>query len=192
MVTCDDLYELAGTIEDVYAAIVERLVAYETRLVRRARFAAYRGAHRRTAARRRTTVELVVHPALSFLDLAWERLGVDPFADGVRLVDGHDFAAAAGPLLVGQCDTKRVLSDIKLSVDEGPDVIVLQRLGLPEESISTVAWADLDRAVTPDHLTSLWIPWMPAPLHELEAFVELVRLAARAMPVGRGADASSR
>ena len=34
-------------------------------------------------------VELNVLPAVSFLDLVWSRLGVDPFEEGVRLVDGH-------------------------------------------------------------------------------------------------------
>ena len=50
-------------------------------------------------------VELVIVPAMSFLDLAWARLGVDPVSSSVRLVDGTDFAAQAagerGPLLVG-------------------------------------------------------------------------------------------
>ena len=34
-------------------------------------------------------------PALSFLDVAWARLGIDPVEEGVRLVDGHEFAPAA-------------------------------------------------------------------------------------------------
>ena len=64
-------------------------------------------------------VELVVEPALSYLDLAWQALGIDPLAAGVRLVDGHRFAVEAagerGPLLVAQCDQRHVLSDIKLA-----------------------------------------------------------------------------
>ncbi|HYF46154.1 MAG TPA: SAM-dependent methyltransferase, partial [Acidimicrobiales bacterium] len=59
-------------------------------------------------------VEVRIVPSVSFLDLAWDRLGIDPVAEGVRLVDGHDFAVAAaganGPLLVGQCDRASVLS----------------------------------------------------------------------------------
>jgi tetrapyrrole methylase family protein/MazG family protein len=55
-------------------------------------------------------------------------------------------------------------------------VTVLQRLGLPDEAVTTVAWADLDRAVEPDHLTSLWIPRLAAPVAgELARFDELVR-----------------
>ncbi|MBC7541368.1 MAG: hypothetical protein H7338_01410, partial [Candidatus Sericytochromatia bacterium] len=69
-----------------------------------------------------------------------------------------------GPMLVAQCDQPAVLSDIKLALDDGPEVVVLQRLGLPEESVRRVAWDDLDREVTPDHLTSLWIPALAEPV----------------------------
>ena len=127
-------------------------------------------------------VEVVLHPALSFLDLTWARLGVDPVATGVRLVDGHRFETEAagerGPLLVGQCDHPFVLSDIKLAVEEPPSepVVVLQRLGLPDEVILEVDWADLDRSFTPDHLTSLWIPTLGAPVAaEVVRFDELMR-----------------
>ena len=72
----------------------------------------------------RDEVDLVIEPGLSYLDLAWAALGVDPLAAGVRLVDGHRFAVEAagerGPLLVAQCDRQSVLSEIKLAVDDGP------------------------------------------------------------------------
>jgi tetrapyrrole methylase family protein/MazG family protein len=127
----------------------------------------------------RVTVDVL--PALSFVDLTWVRLGIDPYEAGVRLVDGHRFAVAAagerGPLLVAHCHNRRVLSDIKLAVDEPPaaPVVVIQRLGLPDESITEVAWADLDREVEPDHLTSIYIPELAAPVAgEVQTFVELV------------------
>jgi MazG family protein len=73
-----------------------------------------------------------------------------------------------------------VLSEIKLAFDDDPpaEAVVLQRLGLPDERVATVAWADLDRAggVEPDHLTSLFVPVVAAPVAtELAAFVEVVR-----------------
>ena len=40
-------------------------------------------------------VVLRVHPAVSFVDLACTRLGVDPVASGMRLVDGESFAVEA-------------------------------------------------------------------------------------------------
>lgn len=129
-------------------------------------------------------VEIV--PALSFLDLAWARLGVDPVAVGVRIVDGHRFTVEAagerGPLLVAQCDSADVLSEVKLALDAGIDpcladdasVVVLQRLGLPDEVVVEVPWTDLDR-IDADHLTSVYVPQLAAPVsRELARFVELV------------------
>jgi tetrapyrrole methylase family protein / MazG family protein len=179
----DDLYEGAGSMEEVYAGIVERLVAAAgpdgTALyaVPGSPLIAERTVRLLCADSR---IEVEVIPGLSFLDLAWARLGVDPVAAGVRLVDGHRFAVEAagqpGPLLVAQCDSRHVLSEIKLAVDDGPDVIVLQRLGLPDEAVTIVAWADLDRAIVPDHLTAVWVPVLAAPVAaEMQRFTELVR-----------------
>ena len=65
-------------------------------------------------------------------------------------------------------------------------MVVLQRLGLPDESVSPVAWADLDRAVRPDHLTSLWIPRLAPPVGaELIGFWELVRTLRERCPWDR-------
>ena len=138
----------------------------------------------------RVAVELV--PAMSFLDLTWARLGIDPVEAGVRLVDGHVFATAAagerGPLLVAHCHNQRVLSDIKLAVDEPGDtpVTVLRGLGTDDETITTVAWADLDRSVAADHLTSLYIPELAAPVAvELVRFDQLVQTLRRECPWDR-------
>jgi tetrapyrrole methylase family protein/MazG family protein len=181
----DELYERAATIDEVYTAIVEALVeaAQENGEVLYAVPGSPAVAER--------TVELLlgddrvlteVLPALSCLDLAWIRLGVDPLAEGVRVVDGHRFALTAagerGPLLVLQCDSPQVLAAIKLATDPGQEpetVTVLHRLGLPDEHLEELGWDELDR-VRPDHLTSLWIPtFAPAVGRELVRFAELVR-----------------
>jgi tetrapyrrole methylase family protein/MazG family protein len=180
----DDVYQRAESLEGVYRTIVERLVAAAQKegeilyAVPGSPLVAERTVELLMA---EPGVDVEIVPGLSFLDLAWRRLGVDPLAAGVRLVDGHRFAIEAagerGPLLVAQCDTRVVLSDIKLAVEgDGPAVTVLQRLGLADESVTTVPWADLDRSVEPDHLTCLWIPSLAAPVGaELVRFVELVR-----------------
>ena len=179
----DDAYDAAASFEEVYATIVEALVAAASEhgevlyAVPGSPVVAERTVELLLADPR---VEVDVLPALSYLDLAWARLGVDPVALGARLVDGRRFEVEAagerGPLLVGQCDQAHVLSDIKLSLDDGPEVVVLQRLGLPGESVRRVAWDDLDRVVAPDHLTSLWIPELPEPVAgEVARFHQLVR-----------------
>ena len=135
-------------------------------------------------------VVLEVVPALSFLDLAWARLGIDPLAAGVRLVDAHRFAVEAagdrGPLLVAQADSGFTLSDVKLAVEDGPVVTVLQRLGLPDERVFEVAWEDLDREVGADHLTTLWVPKLGAPVAgELQRFSATVRVLRERCPWDR-------
>ncbi len=168
----DAVYDAADSIDDVYETIVERLAAAAGEhgeicyAVPGSPLVAERTVE---LLRRRADLTVDLLPALSFVDLAWDRLGIDPFAAGVRLVDGHRFGVEAagerGPLLVAQCDHPRVLSDIKLAVDADPGpVTVLGRLGLPDEVVATVAWADLDRALRPDHLTSIWIPALAAPV----------------------------
>jgi tetrapyrrole methylase family protein/MazG family protein len=185
--TFDHRYESSDTFEQVYRGIADDLIAAadEHGEVLYAVPGSPRVLER--------TVDLLVEdaeagraqvdvlPAMSFVDLAWVRLGVDPYEEGVRLIDGHRFEVAAagerGPLLVAHCHNRRVLSDIKLAVDDAPTrpVVLLQRLGLPDEAVTEVAWADLDRSVEPDHLTSLYIPELAAPVAgEVAAFVELV------------------
>ena len=196
--TFDDVYERADTFADVYREITDRLIALASghgEVVY-----AVPGSPRvleRTVdllARRAAAgeVELDVRPALSFLDLAWVRLGIDPLEEGVRLVDGHRFTTEAagerGPLLVAHCHNRRVLSDIKLAVDEPPSepVLIVQRLGSPDEAITAVDWADLDRSVPPDHLTSLYVPALAAPVAaEVVAFAELVRTLRERCPWDR-------
>ena len=120
---------------------------------------------------------------MSFLDVAYARLGIDPVEAGVRLVDGHEFATAAagerGPLLVAHAHANWVLSEIKLAVDGATgdeSVTILQALGTPDEQIVTTTWAELDRTVEADHLTSLWIPELAAPVGaEYVRFHQLAR-----------------
>jgi len=189
----DEIYERAETFEAVYREISERLIAASRdsdvlyavpgsplvleRTVELLRLAADDG-----------RIDLEILPAMSFLDTAWASLRIDPVEEGVRLIDGHRFATAAagqtGPLLVAHCHAAHVLSDIKLAVEEPPEsVVVLQRLGLSDESVFEVAWADLDREVDADHLTSIYIPELATPVAaEFARFEELVRVLREQCP----------
>ena len=186
----DQHYERSGTFDEVYRAIVDDLVA--AALDARGPVA-YAVPGSPTVAERTVAllrdhpavldgrVRLVVHPSVSFLDLAFDRLGVDPVTVGVRVVDGESFAVDAagerGPLLVAQCWNREVLSGIKLSVESGPrrPVTVLYHLGLDDEEVWEVDWHELDRSFAPDHLTSLWIPELADPVGaELMRLDELV------------------
>ena len=189
--TFDDLYDTADTFDDVYVEITDRLIAaahgrgeilYAVPgsplvLERTVRYL------RERCGAIATGVELEILPAMSFLDVAYARLGIDPVEAGVRLVDGHDFAVAAagerGPLLVAHTHANWVLSDIKLAVDGATGdepVTILQALGTPDERIVATTWAELDRTVEADHLTSIWIPELASPVGaEYVRFHQLAR-----------------
>lgn len=193
--TFDHVYAGADRLDDVYPTIVELLLAAAGEhgeilyLVPGSPVVAERTVE---LLQEQDDVAVTILPAMSFVDLAWARLGIDPVASGVRIIDGRRFATeAAGAdtaMLVAQCDSPSVLSEIKLAVevDDPPDVTVLQRLGTEDEWIGTVRWADLDRTITPDHLTSLWVPPLAAPVAaELQRFADLVATLRRECPWDR-------
>ncbi len=170
----DHYYEESATFEEAYAAMVEELVASAIEAATAGGTVVY-GVPGSPLVAERTVemlrsdprVTLSVIPALSFLDLAWDRLGVDPLSAGVRLVDATRFAVEAaderGPLLVAQCWSKEILSSVKLSAAASDDAVpatvtVLYHLGLDDERVEAVSWWDMDKVVEPDHLTSLFIP----------------------------------
>ena len=169
--TFDDLYDAADTFDEVYDAIVERLVGEAEAAAPEPVVYAVPGSPlvaERTVdlLRADARVEVTIVPALSFLDLAWLALGVDPLTEGVRLVDATEFAVTAaaerGPFLVAQCWSRHLLSEVKLAVaDEGvalPRPVLLHHLGLGDEVVTAVDWWELDRTLEPDHLTSLYVP----------------------------------
>jgi len=188
----DACYEEADSFEEAYRAIVGVLVAAAARHGR----VAY-GVPGSPLVLERTVellrsdgrVDLEVLPAASFLDLAWARLGIDPVRASVRLVDGEEFATRAagerGPLLVAQLWSPALLSELKVSVEEEPDepVTLLHHLGHPDEQLLEVEWAALDRSLTPDHLTCLYIPALAAPVAgELARAEEVVRVLRERCP----------
>ncbi len=212
--TFDALYEKAGTFEEVYASVVETLVRASS-----ASSASSASASSASSAppegvvyavpgsplvaertvellRSDDRVEVVVVPGMSFMDLVWDRVGVDPVASSVRIVDAQDFAVQAagerGPLLLAQVHDRRVLSDVKLAVEEPPSgpeaAVILHHLGLADEVVSSVEWSEIDRFedFDPDHLTSLWIPHLGSPLAgEIVRLEELVRTLRERCPWDR-------
>ena len=162
----DLLYDAGDDLDTVYAAIAARVVeaAHEHGEIVYAVPGSPSVAERTVVLLRGVGIDIEIVPGLSFADLAWNRLGIDPMT-GARVVDARTFtvdsAGFAGPMLLAQCDTRFVLSDVKLALLEvlppEHEVTVLQGLGLPDEQLVTVALAELDQSVEPDHLTSVFV-----------------------------------
>ena len=192
----DSLYDTLPTFEDVYREITEAVVAAALQhgevlyavpgspLILESSVAQLRADSR---------IEVHVLPALSFLDLAWEALGIDPVNAGVRLIDGHRFALEAsgerGPLLVAQVHADWVLSDVKLSHESAngnEPVVLLHHLGLPDQRVEHTTWQELDRMLPADHLTTLYIPQMAEPVAgELARLHQLARTLREQCPWDR-------
>ena len=192
----DSLYDTLPTFEDVYVAITEAVVAAALKhgevlyavpgspLILESSVAQLRADSR---------VDVQVLPALSFLDLAWEALGIDPVNAGVRLIDGHRFALEAsgerGPLLVAQVHADWVLSDVKLSHESAngnEPVVLLHHLGLPDQRVEHTTWQELDRVLPADHLTTLYIAQMAEPVSgELARLHQLARTLREQCPWDR-------
>ncbi len=204
----DDVYESSSSFDEVYARIVGTLVEESEAsgtvvyAVPGSPLVAERSVEL-LRADGRVAVEIV--PGMSFLDLAWARLGVDPVGEGVKLVDASSFLVDAGgetgPFLVAQCWSREVLAGVKLALDAGGEdpgahshpaahsrpgaggeagaddvVTILYHLGLPDESVWRVRVQDLDRLVEPDHLTSAYVPRRDRPVAaEMAQLDELVR-----------------
>ena len=170
----DDEYEKHDKFEDVYRAIADKLIAaaqqHENILY------VVPGSplvleHTVQLLLQDKSVTTTVMPAISFLDVVWSALKIDPVDAGVRMIDGHRFAELAagetGPLLVAQCHANWVMSNIKLAHESATGdepVIILHHLGLDDEKITHTTWQNLDREIEPDHLTSIYIPKLSEPI----------------------------
>ena len=184
VVSFDYIYESSDSFEEVYRTIVIELIA-EAKKNRKILYAVpgspFLAEKTVQLLTEQTEVEVEVFPSLSFVDLAWSSLGIDPMEVGVRIVDAHRFITEAagdrGPLLVTQIDSSNILADIVAVVQSPPTqpVTILQRLGLEDEKVQELKWDDLTEKVKPDHLTSCFIPHLESPIaSELQKFVELV------------------
>lgn len=186
----DEIYEKGTDLDAVYHEIVDTLVAAASQhgVVAYAVPGNPAVAERTVAllrdAARHGAIAIRFVPGLSFADLVWAYLGVDP-VEGARVVDGRELRPEVldegRPLLVAQCDSRFVLSDVKLALLErlppAAPVTVLQRLCLPDERVVTIPLEELDRAIEPDHLTAVYVD---APVASAGgAFATLLALAER-------------
>ena len=172
-ISCDTWYKKEATFEDVYDKISsfvigqakEKDVVYA---VPGSPLVAERTVALLREKARKCNIPLTIKPAMSFLDLAYVELGIDPI-EGLRIIDAQDFSALADagqyPLMVTQVYNRMVASDMKLALmDILPDeteVYYLRNLGLDEKECRKVPLFEIDRQPVIDHLTSVFIPCQP-------------------------------
>lgn len=180
--SCDDLYETGASFEEVYSQVVQRVVQAAAigdvvYAVPGSPLVAERTVVLLREAAKEYGLELKIYPAMSFLDLAYVDLGIDPIA-GLRIIDAQDNDAIcdAGkyPLMITQVYSRLVASDLKLllmeHLDDETEIYFLRNLGLPDEECRPLPLYELDRQPEIDHLTSVYIPPAPVGLSSLMVF----------------------
>jgi tetrapyrrole methylase family protein/MazG family protein len=173
----DALYERHAGFADVYAAIVEQVLA----LARRPQGVLY-AVPGHPLVGERTVVTLLeraraeairvrIVEGLSFVEPTLSALGVDAL-DGLQLADAIALAAQHHPALdpdrpalVGQLYSRSLASDVKLTLMNAyPDahpVTLVQAVTTGEQTTTSMPLYELDRTPAVDHLTSLYVPPLP-------------------------------
>ena len=110
-------------------------------------------------------IDLTILPGMSFMEVLYVKLGVDPI-NGLMIIDSGDIhslpADLKQALVVTQVYNRQIASEAKLSLMERyPDdfmVTLVRNLGLADEEIIEIPLYELDRQENIDHLTSLYVP----------------------------------
>lgn len=167
----DHIYEEKDTFDEVYDTITEACLtlAEETgRLIYAvpgSPLVAERTVQMLRERSNKRGVKLTILPAMSFLEVLYVRLGVDPI-NGLTILDGDDISKLAPDntvaLVITQVYDRAVASDVKLALmeqyDDEQTIVFVRNLGLDDEEIREIPLYELDRQPNIDHLTSVYIP----------------------------------
>lgn len=166
----DSIYEAHDSFEKVYEEIVAELLGMSrqyrvTYAVPGHPLVAERTVQLLIEKERAGEVALEISGGSSFLDPIFTALRIDPI-DGFQLLDGTDLKRDGirmdQHVLIGQVYDAFVASDVKLTLmdkyrDDHP-VTIVTAAGSKEEKLTTVPLFELDRTVTLDNLTTVYVP----------------------------------
>ncbi len=179
----DDWYETADSFEELYARIVEDLVVLAHESSNAEVVYAVPGSPvvaERTVEllRERSDVDVICEPAVSVIDVACAALGVDPMAQGLRILDaleGVEPFRGPGPLLILQAYAPEVLASVADRLAQDTPVDVLYHLGLGDERIVRLRASELTRFADADHLTSLYVEGLRTAGEAMDDLVSFTR-----------------
>ena len=183
--SCDDLYESSDEFDDVYRAIVGRVLeaAAQGPVTYAVPGSAAVGERAVSmlleAVGDRDSIEILTGE--SFIDLACAATGVDAIADGLQVLDGRNLPEPLTlhlPTFITQVDSRLVAADVAVSLGKllppGTIVTVLDRLG---DDDSTVTAVTLERvaAYAAGPRTTVFVPAAEVGWHGLVTTNELLR-----------------
>ncbi|PID20413.1 nucleoside triphosphate pyrophosphohydrolase [Sporosarcina sp. P3] len=170
MESFDSIYEANDAFEDVYQQIVDTLLELSTQqpityAVPGHPLVAERTVQLLIEKERAGEVELHIAGGSSFLDPIFTALRIDPI-EGFQLLDGTDLkrddVRMDQHILIGQVYDAFVASDVKLSLMEKyPDhhvVTIVTSAGSQDEKLTEIPLFELDRTVTLNNLTTVYVP----------------------------------
>jgi tetrapyrrole methylase family protein / MazG family protein len=166
----DSIYEKHDQFEEVYQEIVQNLLEKA-----RAEQVIYAVPGHPLVAERtvqllleygpKEDVDIIIGGGQSFIDAIFQSLKIDP-VDGFQLLDGTLLKSSQlqidQHIFISQVYDQFVASNIKLTLMERlPDdyqVVIVRAAGSRDENIERVPLYELDRKVTIDNLTSVYVP----------------------------------
>ena len=172
---CDEFYEKCASFDEVYDAIADKLITEAKNgsnvvyAVPGSPLVAEKTVVIIREKARQAGIELDILPGMSFMEVLYQRLNIDPI-DGLTILDAADLEALPSDdmpsaLVVTQVYNQHVASDTKLTLmehyPEDYPVTFIRNLSLPDEEIRQIPLYELDRQENIDHLTSLYIDKMP-------------------------------
>lgn len=187
-ISFDHVYDTADDFAQVYGQIVEELL----RLGRAADIVYAVPGHpyvgeatvtRLVAAARVEDLPVRIVAGLSFVEPTLTAVGTDAL-DGLQIYDALDInaflyppASPDAPLLLAQVYSRFVAGEIKLVLmsvyPDEHEVFLVHAAGEPDERVEQVPLYAIDRSEHIDHLTSLYVPPLPA-ASSLQALAETV------------------
>ena len=172
--TYDDFYEQAGSFEELYQAIARDLLRRAAEegdfvyAVPGSPLVAERTVVLLRELARETDVEVEILPGMSFVEVMYTTLGIDPI-EGLTIIDAEDVAKLKErplqSLVVTQVYHQQIASDTKLALMDlyGDEYqgLYIHNLALPDESLRWIPLYELDRQPDIDHLTTFFVPAKP-------------------------------
>lgn len=167
----DEIYNSKDSFEEVYQTIVDTCIA----TVRQGEDLVYAVPGSPLVAERtvllirqqarQAGIKVVILPGMSFLEVLYAKLEIDPL-EGLTILDAASLdmrlAASGAGLVITQVYNRQIASDTKLGLmDVYPDdypVTVVSNLGLADEKIIQLPLYEMDRVAVINHLTSLFVP----------------------------------
>lgn len=182
VVFCDDLYESAGTFEEVYEGIARRVLgASGTGPVIYAVPGSPLIGEFAVRLLLASGEEVAVVPGESFIDAVLAQVGYDPLDRGLQILDGHrlpDPLVLDKPTVIGHLDRPEILAEVCAQVSrvlgDGAEVTVLTDLG-SEESKTVVADPGLVEASLAGLRTSMFVDAPPGGLIGVVATMRRLR-----------------